>query len=99
MGYGQTLEKVTPARLKKIQGCTGQDHRRHVWSQLRDGLPASKVAGTDLGKGVVVLNVDATVSDSQRIGSRKVRNASRATHGCQKSVVLSTTRHAPLRYL
>jgi hypothetical protein len=31
-----------------------------VWSALPDGLPASKVAGTDLGE-VVVLDVDATI--------------------------------------
>jgi hypothetical protein len=34
--------------------------RRHVWSQLHDGLPASKVAGADLGD-VVVLDVDAAI--------------------------------------
>ena len=34
--------------------------RRHVWSLLPAGLPASPVAGTDLGD-VVVLDVDATL--------------------------------------
>jgi hypothetical protein len=31
-----------------------------VWSRLPGGLPASKVAGSDLGD-VVVLDVDATI--------------------------------------
>jgi hypothetical protein len=56
----RALDEVTPARLRKIQ--TARERvRRHVWSQLPDGVPASKVAGTDLGPGVVVLDVDATV--------------------------------------
>jgi hypothetical protein len=33
---------------------------RHVWSVLPDGLPASKVADTELGE-VVVLDVDAMI--------------------------------------
>jgi hypothetical protein len=34
--------------------------RRHVWSALPEGLPASRVADTDLGD-MVVLDVDATI--------------------------------------
>ncbi|MFT3871433.1 MAG: IS1380 family transposase [Nocardioides sp.] len=55
----RTLKVVTPGRLKKIAAARARV-RRHVWSQLPDGLPASKVAGTDLGD-VVVLDIDATV--------------------------------------
>jgi Transposase DDE domain group 1 len=55
----RTLDEATPARLKKI--ATGRARvRRHVWSQLPGGVPASKVAGTDLG-ATVVLEVDATI--------------------------------------
>jgi len=57
----RTLDEVTPARLKKIAAARAKV-RRHVWAQLAagDGIPASKVAGTDLGD-VVVLDVDATI--------------------------------------
>ncbi len=57
----RVLDEITPAKLAKIQ--TGRAKvRRHVWSQLSaaDGVPASKVADTDLGK-MVVLDVDATI--------------------------------------
>jgi hypothetical protein len=55
----RTLDELTPARLKRIDSARARV-RRHVWSALPDGLPASKVAGTDLGE-VVVLDVDATI--------------------------------------
>lgn len=57
----RTLDEVTPARLRKIQTARARV-RRHVWSQLEaaGGIPASKVADTDLGK-MVVLDVDATI--------------------------------------
>ena len=55
----RTLDEITPARLKKIATARARA-RRHVWAQLPDGLPASKVAGTDLGS-TVVLDVDATI--------------------------------------
>jgi len=58
----RTLDELTPARLKKIEAARGRV-RRHVWAQLAAGdagLPASKVAGADLGD-VVVLDVDATI--------------------------------------
>lgn len=32
-----------------------------MWAQLPAGVPASRAAGTDLGQGVVVLDVDATI--------------------------------------
>ncbi len=55
----RTLDEVTPGRLKKIATARARTRRR-VWAQLPDGIPASKVAGTDLGD-VVVLDVDATI--------------------------------------
>ena len=57
----RTLDEITPARLGRIQ--TGRARvRRLVWSLLEaaGGVPASKVADTDLGS-VVVLDVDATI--------------------------------------
>lgn len=56
----RTLDELTPAALRKIEKARART-RRHVWDQLPDGLPASKVAGTGLGKNVVVLDVDATI--------------------------------------
>ena len=58
----RALDEVTPARLKRIQTARAKV-RRHVWAQVVDkhgGLPASRVAGSDLGE-VVVLDVDATI--------------------------------------
>lgn len=55
----RTLDEVTPGRLKKIATARARTRRR-VWAQLPDGIPASKVAGSDLGD-VVVLDVDATI--------------------------------------
>lgn len=58
----RTLDEVTPARLQKIAVARARV-RRHVWSQLaasHEGIPASKVAGTDLGN-TIVLDVDATI--------------------------------------
>lgn len=55
----RALDEVTPGRLKKIATARARV-RRHVWSQLSGGVPASKVAGTDLAD-VVVLDIDATV--------------------------------------
>lgn len=55
----RTLDEVTPGRVKKIAAARARV-RRHVWAQIPGGLPASKVAGRDLGQ-VVVLDVDATV--------------------------------------
>ena len=58
----RVLDELTPAGLKRIQAARARV-RRHVWAQLAetpDGIPASKVAGTDLGE-TVVLDVDATI--------------------------------------
>jgi hypothetical protein len=58
----RALDEVTPARLRKIQAARARV-RRQVWAQVveqRGDLPASRVAGTDLGQ-VVVLDVDATI--------------------------------------
>lgn len=57
----RALDEITPGRLKKIATARARV-RRHVWAQLAStvGLPASKVAGTDLGT-TVVLDVDATI--------------------------------------
>ena len=56
----RALDELSPARLRKIESARART-RRHVWSQLPGGLPASKVAGTLLGGEVVVLDVDATI--------------------------------------
>jgi hypothetical protein len=58
----RTLKQVTPARLKKIATARART-RRHVWSLLAaqdGGVPASRVAGVDLGEEVVV-DIDATI--------------------------------------
>lgn len=58
----RTLDEVTPGRLKKIAKARAHA-RRQVWARLvteHSGIPASKVAGTDLGE-VIVLDVDATI--------------------------------------
>jgi hypothetical protein len=54
----RTLDESTPAMLQRVEKARAQA-RRHVWGVLPQ-LPASKVAGTDLGD-VVVLDVDATL--------------------------------------
>lgn len=56
----RTLDEVTPGRGKKIQRARARA-RRHVWSRLPGGVPASRVAGTDLDAGLIVLDVDATI--------------------------------------
>jgi hypothetical protein len=55
----RVLDEVTPGRLRKIQTAWART-RRHVWALLGDGVPASRVAGTDLGEAIV-LDVDATI--------------------------------------
>ena len=57
----RTLDELTPAAMKRVEKARATV-RRHVWAQLagRGGLPASKVAGADLGD-TVVLDVDATL--------------------------------------
>ena len=56
----RTLDEVTPGRSKEIQGARARV-RRHVWSQLPDGVPASGVAGTALPDDLIVLDADATI--------------------------------------
>jgi hypothetical protein len=55
----RALDEVTPAAAKRIDKARARV-RAHVWSQLPGGVPASKVADSDLGE-VVVLDVDATL--------------------------------------
>ncbi|MCT1434677.1 transposase, partial [Dietzia maris] len=55
----RTLNEVTAGKRKKIQVARART-RRHVWSHLPGGVPASKCAGRDLG-ATIVLNVDATI--------------------------------------
>ncbi|WP_407940230.1 transposase [Nocardioides acrostichi] len=56
----RTLDEVTPGRLKKIATARARV-RRHVWSKVPGGVPASKVAGTELAEDMIVLDVDATI--------------------------------------
>jgi hypothetical protein len=65
----RALDEVTPAVAKRIDKARAKV-RAHVWSQLPGGLPASKVADTDLGD-TVVLDVDATLvtTHSEKEGS------------------------------
>ncbi len=55
----RTLDEVTAGKRKKIQVAHART-RRHVWSLLPDGVPASACAGRDLGSAIV-LDVDATI--------------------------------------
>jgi len=65
----RTSSEMTPAAMKRIEKARARV-RAHVWSQLPGGLPASKVADTDLGD-TVVLDVDATLvaSHSEKEGA------------------------------
>ena len=65
----RALDEVTPAVVKRIETARAKV-RAHVWSQLPAGLPASRVADTDLGD-TVVLDVDATLvtTHSEKEGS------------------------------
>ena len=65
----RTSSEMTPAAMKRIEKARARVRAR-VWSQLRGGLPASKVADTDLGD-TVVLDVDATLvaSHSEKEGA------------------------------
>nr|WP_169701942.1 IS1380 family transposase [Janibacter terrae] len=55
----RALDEVTPGGSRKITTARARARRR-VWAQLPQGVPASKVAGSDLAD-VIVLDVDATV--------------------------------------
>jgi hypothetical protein len=54
------LDELNPGRMKKIATARARTRRR-VWAGLPGGLPRSRVAGKQLDKGVVVLDVDATI--------------------------------------
>ena len=54
----RALDESTPAALKRVEKARART-RRQVW-RLLSVMPASKVAGSDLGE-VVVLDVDATL--------------------------------------
>ena len=56
----RTLDEVTSGRSKKIQNARARVRRR-VWTQLPDGVPASRVAGTVLEPDLIVLDTDATI--------------------------------------
>lgn len=56
----RAMDEVTAGRLKKIQNARARV-RRHVWAQLPDGVPASRVAGTELAEDLIVLDTDATI--------------------------------------
>ena len=55
----RTLDEVTAGKRKKIQVARART-RRHVWSRLPGGVPASTCAGRNLGS-TIVLDVDATI--------------------------------------
>lgn len=55
----RTLEAITPAMLKQISIARART-RRHVWSQLPNGLPASPAGDTNLAE-TVVIDIDATL--------------------------------------
>jgi hypothetical protein len=54
----RALSELTPTALTRVDRARART-RAHVWAQLA-AVPASKVAGTDLGE-VIVLDVDATL--------------------------------------
>ena len=68
----RALDEVTPAMLKRI-GAARAKVRRHVWSLLPGGLPASPVAGADLG-AMVVVDVDATLVTAHSEKERAAAN-------------------------
>ncbi|MBF4160056.1 IS1380 family transposase, partial [Nocardioides acrostichi] len=55
----RTLKQVSPARLKQIARARART-RRHVESLLPDGVPTSRVAGTDL-EDTITIDIDATI--------------------------------------
>ena len=57
----RALDEVSTARLKKIATARARV-RRHMWSRVPGGLPASRVAGTDLGDGIALSAVAINVS-------------------------------------
>ena len=56
----RALDEVGPGALTRIEKARAKVRAR-VWDLIPGGLPASKVAGTTLPAGLVVLDVDATI--------------------------------------
>jgi hypothetical protein len=77
----RTLAELSAARLAKVDEARARV-RRHVWSQLPGGVPASKVADSDLGD-VVVLDVDATIVVAH--SEKEAAAPTRATSGFIRS--------------
>jgi hypothetical protein len=71
----RSLDEVTPAALTRVERARAKV-RRHIWSQM-SRLPASRVAGVDLG-ATVVLDVDATLITAH---SDKEQAAATFKHG------------------
>jgi hypothetical protein len=71
----RSLDEATPAALRRVE-TVRSGVRRHVWSLL-PGVPASKVAGMDLGE-TIVLDVDATLITAH---SEKEQAAATFKHG------------------
>jgi hypothetical protein len=71
----RTLDEATPAAVRRVEKVRSKV-RRHVWHQL-PGVPASKVAGMDLGE-TIVLDVDATLITAH---SEKQQAAATFKHG------------------
>jgi hypothetical protein len=71
----RALDEIMPAALRRVERARAKV-RRHVWSQM-SGIPASKVAGVDLGE-TVVLDADATLVTAH---SDKEQAAATFKHG------------------
>ena len=56
----RALDELTPAALSRVEKARARTRAR-VWALLPGGVPASRVAGGNLGQDVVVLDVDATI--------------------------------------
>ena len=82
----RTLDESGPSALTRVEKARVRT-RRHVWDLLPDGLPASKVAGTDLG-ATVVLDVDATL-----VTAHSEKEQARATFKEVSLAPLSSGRH------
>jgi hypothetical protein len=80
----RTLAELSAARLAKVDEARARS-RRHVSSQLPGGVPASKVADSDLGD-VVVLDVDATIVVAH--SEKEAAAPTRATSGFIRSGVV-----------
>ena len=84
----RTMDEATPAMLKRVEKARART-RRHVWGLL-PRLPASPVAGADLGE-VVMLDVDATLVTAHS-EKEQARRRSRAGSGFIRSGCGAITR-------